>query len=349
MAQVRVEQVTKMYGQTEAVHGISFQVDDGELVVILGPSGCGKTTTLRMIAGLESITSGRILFDDVSVGAIAPAQRNVAMAFENYGLYEHWSVFDNIAYPLKLRGNSAQAIERKVSSIAESLQIADVLQARPRRLSGGMRQRIGLARALVREPAVFLLDEPMSHVDADLRNDMRAEIERIHLATGSTMIIVSHDQLDALALAHRVLVMNGGVIEQYDTPEEVYDSPISTFVAGFVGEPPMNVIPMGADSGQGETLLGFRPHRVRVSTERPAHQGSLVLAGRVYMVEWLGDRTLVTVSHQGRLLKADLPRTVELRLDQDVWLEVDNEDILLFDAESGRRTTLKPRFEVPGA
>ncbi|WP_164737194.1 ABC transporter ATP-binding protein [Georgenia sp. SYP-B2076] len=331
--------MTKRYGQTEAVRGISFQVDDGELVVILGPSGCGKTTTLRMIAGLETITSGHIFFDDMSVGGIAPAQRNVAMAFENYGLYEHWSVFDNIAYPLRLRGETDQTIQRKVLSIAESLRIADVLEGRPGRLSGGMRQRIGLARALVREPAVFLLDEPMSHVDADLRNDMRAEIERIHLATGSTMIIVTHDQLDALALANRVLVMNGGVIEQYDTPEEVYDSPVSTFVAGFVGEPPMNVVPLDHAGRDGhDVLLGFRPHRARISVTSPTGTSSLALPAKVYMVESLGNRTLVTVSYGGGLLKADIPTTVEFPLDSDVWMEVDNADILTFDAQTGRRT-----------
>ena len=347
MAQVRAEQLTKRYGQTEAVREISFQIDDGELVVILGPSGCGKTTTLRMIAGLESITSGQILFDDVSVGSIAPAQRNVAMAFENYGLYEHWSVFDNIAYPLRLRGENERAVQDRVASIAGSLQIEDVLQGRPGRLSGGMRQRIGLARALVREPAVFLLDEPMSHVDTDLRNDMRAEIERIHLATGSTMIIVTHDQLDALALAHRVLIMNNGIIEQYGTPEEVYDSPASTFVAGFVGEPPMNVIPFEGDSAQEDLLIGFRPHRARVSTVRPSVQPALLLPARVYMVEWLGDRTLVTVSHRGTLLKADIPRTVELQLDADVWVEVDEADILIFDRETGRRLNPDTAYRFP--
>jgi sn-glycerol 3-phosphate transport system ATP-binding protein len=334
MARVSLRDVTKRYGgsKADAVKGISFDIEDGELLVILGPSGCGKTSTLRMIAGLESITSGTISFDGKAVNAVPPARRNVAMAFENYGLYEHWTVFDNIAYPLRLRGRPDDEIRRKVQGVAEQLQITDALRVRPGDLSGGLRQRIGLARALVRDPSVFLLDEPMSHVDADLRNELRAEIKRIHLDVGSTMIIVTHDQLDALTMADRILVMDDGRIEQLDTPAAVYDSPATTFVAGFIGEPPMNLVP-AASVGMPGDVVGFRPHRVRMDA---AHPGDLVLDATVYMVEPLGDRTLVTARAGDGLVKVDLAGSHTYAVDEPIRLRVRREDVHVF-AEDGRR------------
>ncbi|WP_089156429.1 ABC transporter ATP-binding protein [Micromonospora sp. NBS 11-29] len=362
MAGVNLRDVTKKYGRTEAVKGVSFDIADGELLVILGPSGCGKTSTLRMIAGLETVSSGSISFDGRPVTTVPPARRNVAMAFENYGLYEHWTVFDNIAYPLRLRGLDDGGVRRKVTAVAEQLQITDVLRTRPAGLSGGMRQRIGLARALVRDPSVFLLDEPMSHVDADLRNDLRAEIKRIHLEVGSTMIIVTHDQLDALTMADRILVMDDGRIEQLDTPAAVYDTPATTFVAGFIGEPPMNLLSARrADGGDVLTLdgggrfapppslldavptgadvtVGFRPHRVRLepTAARTTPAGDLGLDATVYMVEPLGDRTLVTVRCGDTRMKVDLPGTPEFTVDQPVRLTADRADVHVFDP-TGRR------------
>lgn len=366
MARVSLRGVTKRYGgsKSDAVKGIDFDVADGELLVILGPSGCGKTSTLRMIAGLEGITAGTISFDDRVVNAVPPARRNVAMAFENYGLYEHWSVFDNIGYPLRLRGWAADETARKVRGVAEQLQITDALRLRPGDLPGGMRQRIGLARALVRDPSVFLLDEPMSHVDADLRNELRAEIKRIHLEVGATMVIVTHDQLDALTLADRILVMDEGRIEQHDTPSTVYDRPATAFVAGFIGEPPMNLVPAtatgdgltvgdrgrvalpaangavraahGAALGEAALRVGFRPHRVQLDGVRDDGVDGLVLDATVYMVEPLGDRTLVTVRAGDDLIKVELPGSPAYRVDQPVRLHVHPADLHIFDRD-GRR------------
>ena len=330
MAQVRVRDVRKRYrgAKSDAVKGISFDIEEGELLVILGPSGCGKTSTLRMIAGLEDITAGTISFDGKVVNSVPPARRNVAMAFENYGLYEHWSVFDNIAYPLRLQGRPADEVRRTVRQVAEQMQISAALGVRPGDLSGGLRQRIGLARALVRDPSVFLLDEPMSHVDADLRNELRAEIKHIHLDVGSTMIIVTHDQLDALTMADRILVMDDGHIEQLDTPAAVYDTPATAFVAGFIGEPPMNLIarPDG-------TWTGFRPHLAQASTAGP---DDLALDATVYMVEPLGDSTLVTARTGEDLLKIDLPSRQPYAIDQPIRLAVKRADLHRFGPD-GRR------------
>lgn len=344
MSRVSLTNVTKRYpkSKAEAVKKISFDVEEGELLVILGPSGCGKTSTLRMIAGLETVTAGSIAFDGREVNDVPPARRNVAMAFENYGLYEHWTVFDNIAYPLRLAGQDDGTVERKVREVAQKLQITDLLLDRPTSVSGGSRQRIGLARALVRSPSVFLLDEPMSHVDAELRNDMRAEIKRIHLAAASTMIIVTHDQLDALTLADRVLVMEDGSISQHDTPDVVYEEPANTFVAGFVGEPPMNMVASqpGWDRDD-EVLYGFRPHKVAVVRNGEPTPPGLQIAGAVYMVEPLGDRTLVTVAPQfgSGLIKADLIGNHVFSLDESVRLIVAERDVHAFQKTSGKRLT----------
>jgi ABC-type sugar transport system ATPase subunit len=364
MARMSLKNVVKRYprAKSDAVKGISFDVEEGELLVILGPSGCGKTSTLRMIAGLESVTSGEITFDGRQVNLVAPARRNVAMAFENYGLYEHWSVFDNVAYPLRLRGTSGPELERTVRDVAAKLQISQYLGVQPTDLSGGMRQRIGLARALVRKPSVFLLDEPISHVDADLRNDMRAEIKRIHQEVGSTMIIVTHDQLDALAMADRILVMNHGEIEQHDRPEAIYRWPATVFVAGFIGEPPMNMVSANLEGNMlrmanttiapvptshrpavgplregTQLMLAFRPHAVEIHKEPPAATlDELVLEAKVYMVEPLGDRTLVTLSGPSGLLKVDVSGGYSAQPDTLVWLSVRGVDVQLFDAVSGR-------------
>lgn len=343
MAGVSVRNVVKRYGRTEAVRGISFDVEDGELLVILGPSGCGKTSTLRMIAGLEAISSGTIAFDGRPVNDVPPARRNVAMAFENYGLYEHWPIYENIAYPLRLRGVADREVDRTVRTVADRLHLTEWLDQRPGALSGGVRQRIGLARALVRAPSVFLLDEPMSHVDADLRNEMRAEIKRIHVDTGATMIVVTHDQLDALAMADRIVVMDDGRIEQHGRPDDVYDRPTSTFVAGFVGEPAMNLLTAVAtgpatyalDAG-GPLVAGFRPHAVRLLAADASSTGPGMQAdGEVYMVEPLGDRTLVTVRCGDDLVKVDQAGHPAVDPGDGVRLAVEPVDLRLFDAASG--------------
>lgn len=372
MSRVSLREVVKRYGRTEAVKGISFDVEDGELLVILGPSGCGKTSTLRMIAGLEGISAGEITFDGRRVNDVAPARRNVAMAFENYGLYEQWPVYENIAYPLRLRGRSGPELDRTIRAVAEKLHLGDHLHERPSGLSGGMRQRVGLARALVREPSVFLLDEPMSHVDADLRNDMRAEIKRIHSEVGATMIIVTHDQLDALAMADRIVVMDDGRIEQDGPPEDVYARPATAFVAGFIGEPAMNLLPATATDQPGAfapasggsltvspaqqaalaglaagdpVTIGFRPHTIELlpADAPPPAEPGLVADGEVYMVEPLGDRTLLTARCGEHLVRVDLLGRLNAELGAPVRLAVASADVRFFDVGSGQLLDAVPQ------
>lgn len=373
MAEVTALDVTKRYpgATSDAVRGIDFRIAHGELLVILGPSGCGKTSTLRMIAGLESISSGTISFDGKPVNAVPPARRNVAMAFENYGLYEHWTVFDNVAYPLRLRGMSDDETRRRVEAVAAQLKLEEALPVRPGDLSGGLRQRVGLARALVRDPSVFLLDEPMSHVDADMRNDLRAEIAGIHQQIGATMVIVTHDQLDALMMADRILVMNEGLIEQIDTPEAIYERPATAFVAGFIGEPPMNLIGATRDGGTlavgggpplavpglstasggggAEIQVGFRPHHTRLAEVGTADGGGgeLVLDASVYMVEPLGDRTLITLRVRETLVKAAVPSVGAVRVDQRVQVVVRPEDLHVFGSDGRRLDLVEDRGVLP--
>ena len=247
MTTISLTDVVKNYGPVEAVRGITFEVADGEYLGLLGPSGCGKSSTMRMIAGLEEISGGTIAIDGEVVNEKTPAERNTAMAFENYGLYPHMTVFGNVAYPLRLRGMDDDGLIAEVVRAANLLNIGPLLDRRPRELSTGVQQRVSLARALVRRPTVFLLDEPLSHLDAELRAQMRIELKRLQVESGGTMIHVTHDQLEALSLSDRVAVMDQGEIQQIGTPEEVYGSPANRFVATFIGEPPMNI--MGAAIG----------------------------------------------------------------------------------------------------
>ncbi|MGN6789834.1 MAG: ABC transporter ATP-binding protein [Rhodanobacteraceae bacterium] len=241
MATVRLDNVRKVYDNGKvAVAGASFTVSDGELLVLVGPSGCGKTTLLRAIAGLESITSGTIAIDGRTVNDLAPRERDIAMVFQNYALYPHMTVAENLAFGLKLRGHARAEIEKRVADAARMLGLEDLLQARPRRLSGGQRQRVALGRALVREPRVFLLDEPLSNLDAKLRVAMRVEIARLHHRLGATMIYVTHDQIEAMTLGQRIVVLSDGQIQQIDTPMRLYEQPANLFVAGFLGSPAMN-------------------------------------------------------------------------------------------------------------
>ena len=243
MADVSLDHVTKRYGKkVVAVDQISFDCADGEFVAILGPSGCGKSSTMRMIAGLEEVTSGTVSIGGLIVNRVSSADRNVAMAFENFGLYPHRTVFGNIAYPLRLRGVDEDGIVNRVVEIATILGIENSLGEFPRQLSVGTTQRVSLARALVRKPTVFLMDEPLSHLDADLRGHMQSELKRLHILNGSTSVYVTHDQLEAMSMADRIVVMNGGMVQQVGTPAAIYSQPANTFVATFIGEPPMNML-----------------------------------------------------------------------------------------------------------
>lgn len=356
MSHVSFRDVVKRFGRTVcAVNHVSFEVEDAEFLAILGPSGCGKTTTMRMIAGLESPDSGQICLGGQVVNALGPARRNIAMAFENYGLYPHWSVFGNIAYPLRLQHVSKGEIEQRVRAVAKLLHIEDILSVKPVGLSGGAKQRVGLARALVRRPQVFLLDEPMSHVDPDFRSELRIELKRIQRELGGTFIYVTHDQLEAMSLADRILVMREGVVQQVGTPSEVFDYPKNDFVAGFVGEPPMNFLPTrlcgnGSEPKlsipNGETVelpsrykhlsalpnepdlkLGVRPHKIRV--EYAPFNGRGILC-TIYVIEPLGDRNIVTLKVGSCTVKVDTPGEFRGDYDQEVYMWFSPDDVLLF-------------------
>lgn len=266
MARVVLEQLVKMYGRVKAVDHVSLDVQDGEFLALLGPSGCGKTSTMRMIAGLEDISRGSIYIGEKRVNALPPAARNVAMAFENYGLYPHMTLFNNIAYPLKIRGMAPAQAEAEVMRIGRLLHIEKMLGSKPKEVSGGVQQRVSLARALVRKPSVFLLDEPLSHLDAELRGDMRGELKRLHELGGSTTIYVTHDQLEAMTMSDRVAVMHQGVFQQVGTPAEIFFKPANRFVASFIGEPAMNILPGKVErSGEAVQVTVYGNPFVKVS------------------------------------------------------------------------------------
>ena len=286
MASLSFYEVRKRYGELEVIHGVSTEVADGEFVVIVGPSGCGKSTLLRMVAGLEPITSGEIHIGNRVVNDLEPKDRDIAMVFQNYALYPHMSVYDNMSYGLRIKGFSRAEIEARVQKAAAILELKDFLKRKPRELSGGQRQRVAMGRAIVREPAVFLFDEPLSNLDAKLRVQMRAELQALHRRLGTTSLYVTHDQVEAMTLAHRMIVMNAGRAEQVGAPLEVYAKPATTFVAGFIGSPPMNLIP--ETRGGARRLFGIRPEHLEPCAESEAR---LVL--EIDLVEPLGADTLV--------------------------------------------------------
>src|SRR6266496_3232336 len=254
MAKVQLRDVRKSYADLEVIHGVDIDVADGEFIVIVGPSGCGKSTLLRMVAGLETITGGEIVIGDRVVNRLEPKDRDIAMVFQNYALYPHMSVFDNMAYGLRIRGLAKDDIGARVKRAGEILELGVLLERKPRQLSGGQRQRVAMGRAIVREPAAFLFDEPLSNLDAKLRVQMRFEIQKLHRRLGTTSMYVTHDQVEAMTLAHRMVVMNAGRAEQIGTPMEVYENPASVFVAGFIGSPAMNFI-QGESQGDGRVSL----------------------------------------------------------------------------------------------
>ncbi|MEI8401001.1 MAG: sn-glycerol-3-phosphate ABC transporter ATP-binding protein UgpC [Alcaligenaceae bacterium] len=270
MAAISLKNIVKRYGTGKAavqvIHDVSAEVGDGEFVVIVGPSGCGKSTLLRMVAGLEEITSGTISIGARVVNDLEPAERDIAMVFQNYALYPHMTVFDNMAYGLKIARVAKDEIKARVEKAAVILELMPYLDRKPRALSGGQRQRVAMGRAIVRQPQVFLFDEPLSNLDAKLRAQTRLEIQKLHRELGITSLFVTHDQVEAMTLAQRMLVMNGGVMEQFGTPEEVYNTPASTFVASFIGSPPMNLLKAAPGVAAG-SILGIRPEHLEVGAE----------------------------------------------------------------------------------
>ena len=265
MAEISLQGVTKSFGRNEVIHRTDVVIPDGEFVVIVGPSGCGKSTVLRMIAGLETATTGEIRIGGRIVNQIEPADRDIAMVFQNYALYPHMSVYNNMAYGLRNRGMAEAEIKTRVEEAARVLELSPMLERKPRQLSGGQRQRVAMGRAIVRQPKVFLFDEPLSNLDAKLRAQTRIEIQKLHRELGITSLFVTHDQVEAMTLAERMLVMNAGVMEQFGTPEEVYHRPASTFVASFIGSPPMNLL-SDAPGGRARTIMGIRPEHLDVAS-----------------------------------------------------------------------------------
>ena len=268
MASISLRNVVKRYGSgakaVPVIHGVNAEIAHGEFIVIVGPSGCGKSTLLRMVAGLEEITGGEIAINDKVVNNIEPSDRDIAMVFQNYALYPHMSVFDNMAYGLKIAKVPLDEIKARVDKAARILEIGPFMQRKPRELSGGQRQRVAMGRAIVRQPQVFLFDEPLSNLDAKLRAQTRLEIQKLHRELGITSLFVTHDQVEAMTLAQRMIVMNGGVMEQFGTPEEVYTRPATTFVASFIGSPPMNLLKNAPDAKAG-TITGVRPEHLDIT------------------------------------------------------------------------------------
>ncbi len=267
MASISLKNVVKIYGKgktsLQVIHGVNAEIADGEFVVIVGPSGCGKSTLLRMVAGLEEVSGGDISIGNRVVNDLEPAERDIAMVFQNYALYPHMSVFDNMAYGLKIAKVPKDEIKTRVDKAAKILELGGLLERKPRDMSGGQRQRVAMGRAIVRQPQVFLFDEPLSNLDAKLRAQTRLEIQKLHRELGITSLFVTHDQVEAMTLAQRMMVMNAGVMEQFGTPEEVYNRPASTFVASFIGSPPMNLLKSAPDGKAGH-IVGIRPEHLDI-------------------------------------------------------------------------------------
>jgi len=354
MAQVHLRDVVKKYGPLEVVHSINLDIADGEFVVLVGPSGCGKSTTLRMVAGLEGISGGEVKIGGRVVNDLPPRERNISMVFQNYALYPHMNNFDNMAYGLRNRGYSKTDIESKVREAARILQLEDHLERKPRQLSGGQRQRVAMGRAIVRQPKVFLFDEPLSNLDAKLRVDMRLEIKNLQQRLGITSVYVTHDQVEAMTLADRLIVMNGGVAEQIGTPIDIYEKPATKFVAGFIGSPAMNfltakvsddckhvivgdgvMLDIDHDVAGGQAVTaGIRPEHLSLANNGDGHINAVVR-----MVESLGAETLVYLDFGSGAdnVTLRLQGTHQFTKNDALSLTVQADKIHLFDIETGKR------------
>ncbi len=348
MAGLTLENLYKSYGETEVLHGVTGAIEDGELVVIVGPSGCGKSTLLRMIAGLETITSGEVCIGERRVNDLEPADRDIAMVFQNYALYPHMSVRQNMAYGLKIRRIPKPEITRRVQEAADILEIGAYLDRKPSQLSGGQRQRVAMGRAIVREPEVFLFDEPLSNLDAKLRVQMRLEIRKLQQRLGVTSVYVTHDQVEAMTLGDRLMVLNAGTVEQFGTPIELYERPATLFVAGFIGSPAMNFLPAeGLASGAlllengveipgargiGPVTLGLRPEHLVADAEGPIRL-------QVMVIEQLGANTLLhgVLEGTGTELVASLPGIQQAEVGAIVGFTMPLDELHQFDSATGKR------------
>jgi multiple sugar transport system ATP-binding protein len=335
MASVTFEHVTKSYDGTVAVRDFNLGVGDGEFLVLVGPSGCGKTTALRMVAGLEQITDGRLLIGDRVVNNLAPVARDIAMVFQSYALYPHMTVYDNLAFGLRNKKVPRKEIERRVHDAAEILDLGPLLKRKPKQLSGGQRQRVALGRAIVREPSAFLMDEPLSNLDAKLRVATRAEILKLQERLGITTIYVTHDQVEAMTMGDRIAVMNLGVLQQVGTPEELYENPANVFVAGFIGSPAMNLVPAPlVDGGGAGRIVGFRPEHIDVGT---GHGDGIRFHASVEVVEYLGDEQIAHLLLKDMPVVAKLPVEERLTTGQSLDFFVPRNKLRVFDAQTQER------------
>ena len=343
MAVVKLENVSKSWGDFKAVDDFNLTIKDEEFLVLLGPSGCGKTTTMRMIAGLEELSSGTIKIDDVIVNDLEPKDRDVSMVFQSYGLYPNMSVFENIRFPLKIRKIKKSLHEKLVMRAVKMVELEKFLERKPAELSGGQKQRVALARALVRNPNIFLMDEPLSNLDAKLRVSTRAQIKHLQNKLKITTIYVTHDQVEAMTLADRVVVMNNGKIQQIGSPKEIYNRPYNTFVASFIGSPPMNLIPVSIRNKtsisedlkfskinikDGQYILGFRAEDA--SIEKIGN-----FTGPIYSIELLGDSTIVTLNVKNNLLHVKTSNNFSSKIGEIVTVKIPNDLCHFFDSKTG--------------
>ncbi len=360
MATVLMKQVGKIYrGGVEAVKNLSIEIQDGEFMCLLGPSGCGKSTTMRMIAGLEEITSGEMFIEDIKVNDLPPKERDIAMAFENYALYPHMTIGQNIAFPLEIRKFSRELIRQKVKEVASLLGIEHMLNEQIKGLSGGVQQRVGVARALVRNPKVLILDEPISHLEEELKAKMREELRKLQRKISVTTLYVTHDQIEAMVMADRIAIMNFGVLQQVDTPENVYLHPANTFVGGFIGEPPMNFITCELIREEGipsllfgdirlpcpenlffqmeskqlkKIILGVRDTQIRFQNKKTEGY----IEGRVFFIEPRNEEQIATIEVGGHRILATTSIETELAIDKPVWITFDFERCNFFDERTSR-------------
>jgi multiple sugar transport system ATP-binding protein len=363
MAKVFLKEVTKLYGDVAAVNMVNLEIADREFVVLVGPSGCGKTTTLRMIAGLEDITQGEIYIGDRLVNKLTPKDRNIAMVFQSYALYPHMKVFDNLAFGLKMRKISKEKREKHVKKVAEVLGIEDLLDRKPKNLSGGQQQRVALGRAIVRDPDVFLFDEPLSNLDAKLRVQMRIELKKLHERLQATVIYVTHDQIEAMTMGERIVVMKDGVVQQQGSPMELYNHPANRFVAGFIGSPAMNFIPcrliedqygFNIDTGdyritlpeslsssipttqEIEFIFGIRPeHLQKKDLDKSQSDDSAAIRAKINVIETFGKETFLELSTGQHSLAALLDGDINAKPHQDIMLVLDLGKIHLFKKDNG--------------
>ena len=355
---VKLVNLTKKFGKVTAVNNLNLEIKKGEFVALLGPSGCGKSTTLYLIAGLYKPTSGEIYFDERVVNDLDPKDRNIGMVFQSYALYPHMTVYDNIAFGLKIKKVPKQEIDRRVKEVAKMLHIENLLDRKPAQLSGGQQQRVALARAIAKHPDIFLMDEPLSNLDAKLRIEMRTELKRLQKELGITTIYVTHDQIEAMTMADRIAVMNEGRLQQYGEPDELYNRPSNIFVADFIGTPPINLLPVNLVQGngkvyiktpfgdieigdeyaevfrklsEGEYIMGIRPEHIRVANSDKAD-----LEGEVFVIEPLGKEVQLDIKSGEHRIRVLVPGDYRANIGDKIRMSVDRKHILLFDKKSGK-------------